>query len=425
MNKIIVIQGAQYGSEAKGAIAALICEEEKVDIAVRTGATNAGHTVYYHGRAVKMQQLPTGWVNPATKLVLGAGALIDPVILDAECRVVGVLTGEDIRRRLVIDYRAGVHNKHHAERSKASGRHHAIGATGKGCSEALIDRIKMRGRGGQLFGQIPESQGYDLADTAMLLNGAYDTGAKILLEGTQGTLLDLYLGPYPYTTHKQTGPGQWMLECGLSPALATDIVQVVRTYPIRVAGNSGPMSMETSWPWLARHINDQLSTLGRPDLVNELAIAEFEAAVESVASSMPTALPHGSNGLDQHLWSTAQRESHKEALSELNKFALSLLDMDTLTEISRLFEFTTVTKKLRRVSHLDTVELRKSSLLTRPHRVAVTFMNYVFPQYWFEVPGLVPNNMHNYLDLIEVACDAKVDYIGFGPESKHHVAYRR
>lgn len=442
-NRVIIVQGAQWGSEAKGAIAALICERENVNIAVRTGATNAGHTVYYNqyrpgdvlpvgcpnpapAVAVKMQQLPTGWVNPDTMLVLGAGALIDPAILARECEEVSRLTGKDVRQRLLIDYRAGLHDSSCAERSAASGRHHAIGATGKGCSEALMDRIRGRGNGYKPFGHdIPS--GYQFMDTATYLNNMFDAGAKILLEGTQGTLLDLYIGPYPYVTHKQTLPAQWMLECGLSPALPTDIVQVVRTYPIRVAGNSGPMPLEISWPMLARRINVKRAFFKLPPIVPESYIDEFEEAV--IDTSMKFATPYNRTVTGQHTWDEEERVIYQKALSELNAAAMASLPTSTVHELSRLFEFTTVTKKLRRVAELDIPTLKHASLLNRPHRVAITFMNYVFPHWWYEAPvmfkgAIADSALDGYVRDISLACGAPVTLLGFGPESHHHVAYR-
>lgn len=431
-NPIQIIQGAQYGSEAKGAIAAFLAVHEKVDICVRTGATNAGHTVYYSAigtieapgslAPVKMQQLPVGWVNPDAALVLGAGSLIDPLILDQECEEVSRLTGHDVRRRLYIDPRAGLHLPAHAERSAASGRHVAMGATGKGCSEALIDRIRKRGSGGVLFGQSEFRHHYRITDTALMLNRAYDGGAKVQLEGTQGTLLDLLHGPYPYTTHKPTTPGQWMVECGLSPALATDIVFVVRTYPIRVAGNSGPMPNEISWPTMARGINGVRKHYGLPPIVDIEAVEVFEKCVKDVAAAGKYTLPLGSTGLDMHQWTAGTRNDHREALSNIHRDALDAMPESLRAELSKLFEMTTVTRKLRRVARLSTRDLKTAAMMSRPHRVAVTFMNYEFPRFWCQAPepdldGDILQRMSGYNAEIAQACGAPVTIMSFGPHS--------
>src|SRR3990167_6977192 len=88
---ITIVQGGQWGSEAKGAITGYLCQTEAIDICIRTGAVNAGHTVIYDGSPVKMQQLPVGWVNPNTQLVIGAGAMVHPEILAHECELVSRL----------------------------------------------------------------------------------------------------------------------------------------------------------------------------------------------------------------------------------------------------------------------------------------------------------------------------------------------
>lgn len=417
---ISIVIGGQYGSEAKGAIAAYLCETEGVDCAVRTGAVNAGHTVYYQGQPFKMQQLPTGWTNPDTQLVIGAGALIHMPTLEREVAMVTAATGVDVRDRLYIDYRAGVHTDEHTARSAASGRHHDIGATGKGCSEALIDRIKGRNQNYQLFGQAVGSH-WPTADTAALLNGAFDDGRKILLEATQGSLLDLYFGPYPFTTHKPTSPAVWMAEAGLSPALPTDIVMVVRTLPIRVAGNSGPMPHETSWPKVARMINGRRETEGLAPIVSESAIHDFEVAVLKAAHLFD--LPPGSDGLDQHNWNDADCDRYKVALSELHKVALESLKLPTLTELGKLFEYTTVTRKLRRVSMLSMVELGKAMEIARPHRIAVTFMNYMFPEYWYQVPEITAADRKLAAFRRTYSNMPPVHMTSWGPESRHIVRH--
>jgi adenylosuccinate synthase len=417
VNPVQIVVGGGWGSEAKGAIAAYLALKDEVDIGVRTGATNAGHTAYYDGTPVVMQQLPVSFVNPNTSLVLGAGALIDVDILNREVELINRLTGRDVRERLTIDYRAYIHRTAHHDRATAANRHHLMGATGKGCSEALIDRVRLRGLDDWTVGHNPELfQGYQIADTEQLLNYAWDEGAKIQLEGTQGQLLDLYLGPYPYTTHKQTGPAQWMSEAGLSPALPTDVVMVIRTYPIRVAGNSGPMPLEISWPILAREINDKRTMAGLAPIVSEYAIAEFENAVRRASVSFD--IPTGSDGLDQHEWS--DRMYHRAALSELNKAALLLLPDEVRAELLNLFEMTTVTKKLRRVARLGDESLLAAARQIRPHRVALTFMNYAFPERWFTSDPVTDETELTYIRFVSELCKSPVFAVSRGP-ANHHI----
>jgi adenylosuccinate synthase len=427
---IQIIVGGLYGSEAKGAIAAHLVQRDRIDIAVRTGATNAGHTVVYTDAAgvrhsVAMQQLPVGWVRPETRLVLGAGTLVDLDILRRECETVSALTGRDIRGRLMIDYRAFVHRREHKHRSTQSDRHHLIGATGKGCSEALVDRVRLRGIedwtvgsvAAQEYGRELGLQNYDICDTERWMNAMWDQGAGIQLEGTQGQLLDLYLGPYPYTTHKQTGPAQWMLEAGFSPALPTEIWMVVRTYPIRVAGNSGPLPNETSWPTLARSINGKRERVGLAPIVAEDAIVAFEFAVRQATRVLPDCMkPAGSDGLDQHTWQDRLR--YREALSEIHKSALVSLDDATVAELRKLFELTTVTKKLRRVAMPFAASLETAARQIRPSYVAVTFLNYEFPERWYCGAPLTVSEEMYLRDYMRLA-PGGVGLVNRGPNPEH------
>lgn len=417
-NAIQIIQGGQYGSEAKGAVAGYLAIHDRMDAAVRTGATNAGHTVYHQGQKFVMQQLPVGWVNPNTFLVIGAGALIDPTILRREIADIAARTGEDIRGRLLVDPRAYVHWPANQEASAKSGRHELIGATGKGCSQALISRLQLRGVEDFSFGVHAKklNLGVRVGDTELYLNRLWDQGGRIQIEGTQGQLLDLALGPYPYTTHKQCGPAQWLSECGLSPNLPLDIVMVVRTFPIRVAGNSGPLPNEISWPRMARLVNGRRADADLLPIVNLSAIIEFENAVMVAAEQFE--IPLASTGLDQHWWE--DRVKYRDALSNLNARALSLLEPDTVEELRKLFEMTTVTKKLRRIAQLDMATLEVSARQIRPSRVAVTFLNYQFPERWATNNPVTSEEM-GYLDGIAATCQAPIELVNRGPLPEHFV----
>jgi adenylosuccinate synthase len=368
-----------------------------IDIAVRTGAINAGHTVVYQGKRYAMQQLPTGWINPRTKLVIGAGAYIHPDTLWNEVAMVNqAMPGSDVRDRLFIDHRCGLHAPAAEKASKDANRHHRIGATGKGCSEAIVAKIRDRNNGYELFANSDYGKdwrmragnnGGRLVDSVKLLNGAIDGGAKVLIEGTQGTLLDLHLGPYPFTTSRMTTAANWVAEAGLAPSLDYEVVLVARTYPIRVAGNSGPMDGEIEWVELARTINAKLKASGKPPLVAEEALVKFEVALmEAAHAAMNTdkyKVPN-SGGRGYHTvlsrWDAATRETYRVAASELHRDALMLLDPETVAELRKLFEMTTVTKKLRRLAKLSVDDLRFAVMVNRPSWVCLTFMDYAEPE---------------------------------------------
>jgi adenylosuccinate synthase len=423
---IIVVQGGQYGSEAKGAVTGWLGVNRRVDWAVRTGAVNAGHTVYYKGQPYVNQQLPVGWVNPESMLVLGPGTMIEPEILWREIAMINRTMPEaNVLERLFIDYRCGLHSLEHQLRSAEADRHHKIGATGKGCSEAIIDKIRRRGdpeyhlaRDHDLIANTPLNA--RLFDTAGLLNSAYDTDKQILLEGTQGAGLDLHLGPYPYTTHKPCNAAQWVVEAGLSPALDYEVVLVCRTYPIRVAGNSGPMNDEIDWPTLARWINDALIEHGEPARVNYTVLQKFEAIRTNIAKA--TGLPN--NGKFQ-TYSADQRVQFRDAISELDKQALMTMTDEEVTELRRLFEMTTVTKKLRRIGNWDPVMVKAAIAWNRPAWIAMTFCNYWFPTLWdWDGESECPDpesfgNLQTTLSEIEDTLGVPVRLCSFGPDSTH------
>jgi adenylosuccinate synthase len=415
---ILLVQGSQWGSEGKGMVAGALCERRKVDYAVRTGAVNAGHTVYHKGKPYKMQQLPVGWVaGDDTILVIGAGAYIHPEIFFDEVRLVREV---GYRGAILVDEGAGLHLPEHTDRASMSGRHYTIGATGKGCSEAIRDRIALRGKGGKLFkdwmrenyksaGDGADGLGstWVFSDTVQNLNQAYDQGRQILLEGTQGNMLDLYLGPYPYTTHKQTLASQWVTEAGLSPSLDYEVVSVVRTYPIRVAGNSGPMPGEIDWPTLAIEINNKLRVAGLPVLVSPMTINSFILAKKNFQRDRYPS---------EEVWK-----------SESDRDAWNLLSVPEREELSKLFEFTTVTKKLRRIARLDIPGLQRSLMVDRPAWVALTFLNYEFPELWGAeelVLGSHKGVIRYMLDL-EEELGYPVGAVTTGPESKHFHDYPR
>lgn len=381
---IVIVQGGQWGSEAKGAVAAALCLSRNIDIAIRTGAINAGHTVVYNGVKFAMQQIPTGWINPHTKLVIGAGAYVHPATLHREIELInGAMPRYEVRDRLFIDYRCGIHTEEAEALSKAANRHHSIGATGKGCSESIVAKIRGRNAGFQPFEKVNTDKRLVFTDTVQMLNDHIDNGAKLLIEGTQGTHLDLHIGPYPYTTSRMTSAANWVAEAGLSPALTYEVVLVCRTFPIRVAGNSGPMANEIEWVDLAREINDKLNRAGRAPIVSAFALAEWESKLLWAASEAKYSYPKNAKGepnVRPSSWSANERNQHRVAASELHRDAITLCGGKNQVELRKLFEMTTVTKKLRRIARLDLNDLRYAVAINRPSWIALTFMDYLVPE---------------------------------------------
>ncbi|MEK9158081.1 MAG: adenylosuccinate synthetase [Patescibacteria group bacterium] len=252
--EVVAIVGMQFGSEGKGAIAAHLANT--VDFGVRSGAANAGHTIYYKGHRYVMRQVPTTWINPRAKLVIGAGSLIS---LDVLLQEIKVLSGvANIKSRLYVDHRAHVITPEQIEKEQATDLASRIGSTSalsrEGIGVAASDKV-LRKESCVQAKDHPDLTPY-LADTVDMLNTSLDGASRVLLEGTQGFDLSLDFGHFPYVTSRDTSAGALFASVGIAPhRFSTEIIGVVRTYPIRVAGNSGPFgedSEELSWGEVAR-----------------------------------------------------------------------------------------------------------------------------------------------------------------------------
>lgn len=411
--EVIVVVGGQWGSESKGEVVAQICRERNAEACVRTGAINAGHTVYYEGKPYKMQQIPVGWVNPQTLLVIGAGAYVSREILENEINMINLaMPGHDVRDRLYIDKRAGVHlQEHHA---KEAGMHERMGSTAEGCMAAATDKMERRA-GYKTFFQhalgSPASNFGSFVDTEKMLNDMYDDGGTIVLEGTQGTLLDLHLGDYPYVTSRQTHASAWLAEAGLSPTLHVTVVMVVRSFPIRVAGNSGPFPSELGWADMADGINSRLAEYGQTPLVSPATVNVFRMVELTAQKDL------GMPVKPVHEYTPEERATYSTELSILHKKVLETLNPETVTELKKLFEMTTVTKKLRRIARLHEGTLKKAARINRPSIIALTFFNYQFPETWgtrsWSELMLMPDAhlYREYLGMISEATGARVEYI--------------
>lgn len=247
--KMMAVIGGQYGSEGKGTVVAHIAHE--YDVHVRVGSPNAGHTFYLNGEKHVMQSIPCGWINPAAKIVIGRGALINMKMLIKEISHIKEYY-PDFLNRLFIDPKAGVLDEcfHEQEGGVEGEAHRRIGSTGEGVGPARVARINRDPSKFRMFEDVAKEYGLEstlVNDTPRLLATWQDEGMNILLEGTQGSGLSLLHSFWPYCTSIDTNAAQILAECGIAPSRLTDTMLVVRTFPIRVAGNSGPMHQEMTW----------------------------------------------------------------------------------------------------------------------------------------------------------------------------------
>lgn len=250
----VAIIGAQYGSEGKGVIVHHLADS--FDVHVRVGGPNAGHSFRHGGKLFKMRAVPCGWTNPAATLVIGRGAIINPQVLAEEVRAIGAVD-PTLHDRLFVDAGAWCVDERDVSAEHSMGLQSAIGSTLEGVGMARVSRITRRPSVDCRFEYVARSYGLEHfvhPDTAMLLNW-FRLSRNILLEGTQGFGLSLLHGEWPFVTSADTNAAQLAADCGLPPNAIDDVLLVMRTYPIRVGGNSGPLPREITWEQLSERIS--------------------------------------------------------------------------------------------------------------------------------------------------------------------------
>jgi adenylosuccinate synthase len=277
----IVLVGAQWGDEGKGKATDLL--GDTVDYVVRyQGGNNAGHTVVIGTEKYALHLLPSGILSPNVVPVIGNGVVIDPAVLLDEIR------GLDARgintSKLVISTNAHLITPYHRTIDKVSERFlgkSKIGTTGRGIGPAYADKISRIGiRVQDLFDRSILEQKLEgalndknqvltkvfnrknmsvaeileeyltyaeilrpyVADTSLLLDKALKAGKTVLLEGSQGTLLDVDHGTYPFVTSSNPTAGGACTGSGIGPKAITRVIGIVKAYTTRVG--SGPFPTE-------------------------------------------------------------------------------------------------------------------------------------------------------------------------------------
>jgi len=290
----IVLLGAQWGDEGKGKATDIL--GDRVDYVVRyQGGNNAGHTVVIGDQKYALHLLPSGILSPNVVPVIGNGVVIDPAVLLEEIK--GLNERGIDTSKLVISSNAHLITPYHRTIDKVSERFLGkakIGTTGRGIGPAYADKISRIGiRVQDLFDEsilkkkiegalrdknqvltkvfnrkdmqaqeiLDEYRGYAeilrpyMADTALLLNNALEEGKTVLLEGSQGTLLDVDHGTYPFVTSSNPTAGGACTGSGIGPTKIERVIGIVKAYTTRVG--SGPFPTE-----LENEDGEKLRTIG-------------------------------------------------------------------------------------------------------------------------------------------------------------------
>jgi adenylosuccinate synthase len=283
--KAVAVVGAQWGDEGKGKVVDYLASSFAYT-ARYAGGHNAGHTVIFNSHRYILQLIPSGILRPGKKAVIGTGTVVDPEALVQELANLKK-SGVDVRGRLYLSNRAHLIFPYHREMDRAAEAARGaakIGTTSRGIGPAYEDKAARRGLrvcdlldaehfaaklapviaekdaiSAATFGHPLETSGLaerylelaahlrDLvADTAVLLNRALDSGESVLFEGAQGTMLDIDHGTYPYVTSSNATSGGIATGLGVAPTRLTGVVGVTKAYTTRVG--SGPFPTEMVAP---------------------------------------------------------------------------------------------------------------------------------------------------------------------------------
>lgn len=302
---VSVVVGAQYGSEGKGKVAHEIARQRSAVAAVRVGGSNSGHTAMHGDAAIPLRQLPTSALLDGVVCVIPPGAYIDVPVLEREIRMLSI-----DQARIAIDPRATVVTD--IDRNNERGLRQRIGSTETGVGAAVARRVRRLGDT-LLAGECPALQPY-LEDTSRLLRTILDRDETVVVEGTQGYGLSVLHGAhYPMATSRDTTAAAALSEAGLSPLDVDDVILVARAFPIRVAGNSGPLPHEIDWDTVRAEGDLESSPIEYATVTGrERRVARFDSDVvrRAIACNRPTTFVL--NHVDL-LMGTVQREGADRA----------------------------------------------------------------------------------------------------------------
>jgi adenylosuccinate synthase len=302
-HRTVVVVGAQWGDEGKGKLVDVLAE--RADWVVRyQGGANAGHTVDLGKHSFVLHQIPSGILHEGVRCVIGNGVVLDPDTLFTEIDGL-VADGIDVEGRLYVSDRAHLVLPYHKLLdSESSLTSQSIGTTGRGIGPAYEDKVARRGirvldlrhpdrLGAQVelgvehanaqltgFGSAKRAdvqQTVDLLtrlagrllplaeDVGVMVHRAVRSGAAILLEGAQGSLLDVDHGTYPFVTSSSTTSGGAAIGVGLAPTAIDAVLGVVKAYTTRVGGGPLPTEMDEPMAERVRSLGNEFgATTGRP-----------------------------------------------------------------------------------------------------------------------------------------------------------------
>ncbi|MDD5408610.1 MAG: adenylosuccinate synthase [Candidatus Omnitrophica bacterium] len=300
----IVIVGMQWGDEGKGKIIDIL--SQKVDYIVRyQGGNNAGHTVVVADKEYIFHLIPSGILHAGKICCIGNGVVIDPEVLLRELNDLRK-NGIDFKRRFKISTLAHLIMPYHKnlDQLREGKRKNKIGTTGRGIGPCYADKINRCGirmidltnpgvfrdklkdnlkEKNEIFKKVYQHSGFSfekiyrqylaygklfapyVCNTAVLLNKAVDKKLDILLEGAQGTFLDIDFGTYPFVTSSSATSGGACIGTGISPVKIDKVVGVCKAYTTRVGEGPFPTEFALGFGKFMRDKGKEFgATTGRP-----------------------------------------------------------------------------------------------------------------------------------------------------------------
>lgn len=301
MSAIVVI-GSQWGDEGKGKIVDLL--SESVDVVVRyQGGANAGHTIFVNGKKFVLHLIPSGIIRSNILCVIGNGVVLDPHSFLEELQLLNQ-NGIDTNDRIKILPNTHIVLKSHKIFDSLSEEKNKIGTTGRGIGPAYTDKYARIGiRAIDLFNddyikstieantqiknaiatnyfskssidfkeiiseliEVRDKLKPFIIEDASYVSKLLASGKKLLLEGAQGTLLDVDFGTYPYVTSSNPTIGGALTGSGISPKYISEVIGVVKAYCTRVGEGPFPTELKDSIGDELRKIGNEFgATTGRP-----------------------------------------------------------------------------------------------------------------------------------------------------------------
>jgi adenylosuccinate synthase len=298
----VVVVGAQWGDEGKGKLVDVL--SERADLVVRyQGGANAGHTVVIGDSQFILRQIPSGILQADAVCIVGNGVVLEPETFCGELDQLAE-RGIETTGRIFISDRAHLVLPYHKLLDAAHDKSQNIGTTGRGIGPAYEDKYGRRGirvtdlrhpecfhqiltdrveRANRLLEMMGSSERASLdahasllrdlaprllplaTDTGLMVHRALRDGRKVLLEGAQGSLLDVDHGTYPYVTSSNTTAGGAAVGAGIGPTAINGVLGVVKAYTTRVGNGPLPTEAEGGFEERLRELGGEFGAVtGRP-----------------------------------------------------------------------------------------------------------------------------------------------------------------